>query len=42
MVQRLLATGDATPRWAILLALAVALLALGGGAALRSTEYDET
>lgn len=42
MVQRLLATGDATPRWAILLALAFALLALGGGAALRSTEYDET
>lgn len=42
MVMRLLATGDATPRWAILLALAVALLALGGGAALRSTEYDET
>ncbi len=42
MVQRLLATGDATPRWAILLAFAVALLALGGGAALRSTEYDET
>jgi hypothetical protein len=42
MVQRLLATGDATPRWAILLALTVALLALGGGAALRSTEYDET
>jgi hypothetical protein len=42
MLQRLPASGDASPRWAILLVLAVALLALGGGAALRSTEYDET
>jgi hypothetical protein len=42
MGSALLATGDAPPRRAILLVLIVALLALGGGAALRSTEYDET
>lgn len=42
MHQRLLASGKATPGCAMLLVLAVALLTLGGGAVLRSTEYDET
>lgn len=42
MHQRLLASGKAMPGWAMLLVLAVALLTLGGGAVLRSTEYDET
>jgi hypothetical protein len=38
----LLAIGDAAPRRAMVLVLLVALAALGAGAALRSTEYDET
>jgi hypothetical protein len=42
MGHALLAIGDATPRRALLLVLVVALVTLGGGAALRSTEYDET
>lgn len=42
MASGLLATGEGTPRRAILLVLLLAVLAIGGGAALRSTEYDET
>jgi hypothetical protein len=42
MGSALLATGTAASRRALLLALLVALLAIGGGAAMRSTEYDET
>lgn len=42
MGSALLAIGPGVPRRAILSALLVALLAIGAGAALRSTEYDET
>jgi len=38
----LLATGTAAPRRAMLLVLLLAFVTLGAGAALRSTEYDET
>jgi hypothetical protein len=38
----LLRRGDAFPWRAAILVLLLALLAIGGGAALRSTEYDET
>lgn len=41
MASGLLAVG-AMPRWRILLVLLVAAVVLGAGAALRSTEYDET
>ncbi|WP_368417357.1 hypothetical protein [Falsiroseomonas sp.] len=42
MGRALLAIGDAAPRRAMVLVLLVALATLGAGAALRSTEYDET
>ena len=42
MGHALLAIGDAAPRRAMALVLLVALATLGAGAALRSTEYDET
>jgi hypothetical protein len=42
MASALLARGAAPPRRLVLLVLLVALAAVGAGAALRSTEYDET
>lgn len=42
MASALLAIGNGTPRRTVMLVVAVALLAIGGGAAMRSTEYDET
>ncbi len=40
--EMLLARGEGAPRRDLVIVLLVALLAIGGGAALRSTEYDET
>lgn len=42
MASALLCRGGAVPRWGLALVLLVALLTTGGGAVLRSTEYDET
>ncbi|WP_372624619.1 hypothetical protein [Falsiroseomonas sp.] len=42
MASALLTRGGATPRRFVVLVLLVAALVIGGAAALRSTEYDET